>query len=474
LIGGAVAIGCAVILLAGPGMSRGQLHTGDTDHLVAGSRAILDCVDRQVFRACSFDASTGRSKVGPYPLLQYLPALAMRELGFRPLAVLRGLAWVNFVAFVVSIGLLASLAARARQDLWRPLLVVLGASGPMWFYATAGFGEMLAATMVLGAVLACLHRRPVLIGVLALLACLGKETFFPFVLALGLLAGRRDEVGWLPPRRVVLPLVLGVAGGAALSFGFNVFRYGTVRNVRYLQPQFRVHGVGRIASNVVELLIAPGGGLALYWPVIALLLIAAAVVGVRALRERSVRVFGPIAALFVVVAVYAVVLALWWAPFGWIAWGPRLFLPLIPALAVVAIHVGGGPLARLVSRALLIPVVFGAIVAVTLIGAFPEVSAPWSAVPTVATLREPDAVCPTFGSPGTDRYWRCFDHRAWRLTPNPLRTATDRSDAVTWVVRGAVLGGLVLMLLAAREAASDALSTDGYSMTATTSPEPTV
>ena len=346
LIGGAAAIGCAVILLAGPGMSRGQLHTGDTDHLVAGSRAILDCVDRHVFRACSFDASVGRSKVGPYPLLQYLPALAMRELGFRPLAVLRGLAWVNFVAFVVSLGLLASLAARARQDLWRPLLVVLGASGPMWFYATAGFGEMLAATMVLAAVLACLHRRPVLIGVLALVACLGKETFFPFVLALGLLAGRRDEDGWLPPRRVVLPLVLGVAGGAALSFGFNVFRYGTVRNVRYLQPQFRVHGFGRIARNVVELLIAPGGGLALYWPVIALLLIAVAMVGVRALRQRSVRVFGPIAALFVVIAAYTVVLALWWAPFGWIAWGPRLFLPLIPALAVVTIHVGGGPLAR--------------------------------------------------------------------------------------------------------------------------------
>ena len=413
-------------------MSRGELHTGDTDHLVAGSRAILDCVDRHVFRACSFDANVGRSKVGPYPLLQYLPALAMRELGFRPLAVLRGLARVNFVAFVVSVGLLArrgaspprSLASAARGARRFRADVVLR---DLWIRRdarrddAARRGSGLSAPTTRPDRGAGARRLPGQGDILPVRPCARS-------------ARRPARRGWLAPSAPASCCRWSRCGlgGAALSFGFNVFRYGAVRNVRYLQPQFRVHGFGRITRNVVELLIAPGGGLALYWPVIALLLIAVAMVGVRALHQRSVRVFGPIAALFVVVAAYTVVLALWWAPFGWIAWGPRLFLPLIPALAVVTIHVGGPPLARVVSRALLVPAVFGAIVAVTLIGAFPEVSAPWSAVPAVATLREPDAVCPTFGSPGTDEYWRCFDHRAWRLTPNPLRTATDRSDAVTW------------------------------------------
>lgn len=458
-----------MLLLGGPGMSRGFLNTGDTNNLVAESRVLMDCVNQHVFRACRFDATLGRSRVGPYPLLQYLPAVAMRGLGLRSSQVLRGLAWLNFGAFVATLGMLGSIAARARQRLWGPLLLVLATSGPLWFYATTGFGEMLAGALVLAMVLACLHRRPVLIGGLALVACLGKETLPPFVLALGLFAGRRDEDGWLPPRRVLVPLVIGVLGGTALSLGFNVFRYGTVRNVRYLQPQFRVAGAGRVSRNILALLAAPGGGLALYWPAMALLLVGLVTVGVIALRGGRPVLAGRVAALLAVLAAYTIGLAQWWAPLGWIAWGPRLFVPLIPALAVVTVHIGGRELAALLCRTLVHPVAFVAIVAVSLIGAFPEVGAAWSPGPAVTVLRTPDNVCPTFGAPGSDLYWRCFDRRAWRLDPTPLRTATAHVDAITWVVRATTLGGLVLLLIAARSEAAD-----GHAMTATMSPEPTV
>ncbi len=454
-------------------MRRGLLNTGDTNHLVTESRVVMDCVHQRVFRACGFDADRGRSAVGPYPLLQYLPAIAMRRVGLRPRAVLRGLAWINFAAFVTTLGLLGSVAVLGSHRMWRSLLVMLAASGPLWFYATTGFGEMLVAVLVLAAVLACLHRRPVLVAMLALAACLGKETLPPFVLALGLLAGRGDDDGWLPPRRVLGPLLAGVLGGTTLSLGFNVFRYGTVRNVRYLQPQFRTHGVMRIARNVVELIAAPGGGLAPYWPAMVLLLVGLGIIGVGALRagDPCREIAGPVAALFVVFGAFAVGLALWWAPFGWIAWGPRLFVPLIPAVAVVAVHVGGLRLTELVRRSVAAPVVFAGLLVVCVGGAFPELSAPWFAGPAVTTLRQPDSACPTFGEPGDDHYWRCVHHRAWRLHDNPLRTATRRGDAVTWLARVAGLGGIALLMLEARRSALE--EPERQAMTATMSPEPT-
>lgn len=471
-IAGCTAIGGTVALVAGAGMSRGYLFTGDTNHLLAGSRILLDCVHAHVFRACAFDPTRGQSQVGPYPLLQYLPALAMRGLGFSPIRVLRGLGWVNLAAFVVSLGLLASIAAQEHRRLWRPLLIVLAASGPMWFYASAGFGEMLAATVMLGAVVACIYRWPVPIALLALLACLGKETFAPFVLLLGLLAGRRDEDGWLPPARVLGPLGSGVIGGTLASLGFNLFRYGSVRNVRYLQPQLRVHGAARTATNVVDLYLAPGGGLAVFWPAVVLVLVAAAVLGVAAARTHDRQTAARVGALFVLLAAFTVGLALWWAPFGWIAWGPRLFVPLVPAFAAVTIHVGGGRLAGIVSRSLAHPVLFAGIAAVVVIGAFPEVSAPWVAGPAVVTLRATNSGCPPSATPGSPEYWRCFDHRAWLLHPGPLHTATTHTDGLTWAARIAALAGLSLLLAAARRTATH--PHDGYATTATMSPEPTV
>src|SRR5207249_4558560 len=60
-------------------------------------------------------------------------------------------------------------------------------SGPLLWYATSSFGEMLAALVTTALVAACLRRAgAALVGLLLVLAGLSKDTALPFLLLLGL------------------------------------------------------------------------------------------------------------------------------------------------------------------------------------------------------------------------------------------------------------------------------------------------
>ncbi len=447
------ALGLVLVLLAVSGMGRGHQQTGDTQRLVTGSRLLSECLREGPRTRCApVPGTETETLIGTFPPLQYVPTLAFQAVGLSDQSTVRALMWTNLACLALLAALLARWATRDRSP-WPPLAGALVLSGPLLNYGTTGFGEMLAATVLVAFVLAVRGRRPLLIALTALLAATSKETMAPFLLGLTVLAGRDEDDGWLPPARTLVPVVLGLVGGTLASWALNVVRYDSIWNERYLEPIFQVQGVGRVAVNAVDVLVAPGGGLLPYWPAYVLLLVGATWAAVAATRRRELQPALARWAVLGLLAVFVVGLARWWAPFGWVAWGPRLLLPLLPALGLVVVWVGGDDLGRLVRRALLRPVGAALLVLAVVAGAYVAASGAWFVRPSLEALRANDAGCPGPAPAGTDAYWDCFDHRAWRLGLNPIRVAAGRHDAPATAARVLAVGGGVALVVAARERA---------------------
>ena len=136
-------------------------------------------------------------------------------------------------------------------------------------------------------------------------------------------------------------------------------------------------------------------------------------------------------------------LALWYSPFGWIGWGPRLTLPLVPPLLVLAVAFAGTGGAELLGRLLRGRGIWlaGAVVAV-------------AGVTQLAFL-DPQPVLRRFFRSGTScvhqpievdppAYYRCLQHLAWRRRPvllDGLRQVTTPLGLVAALVGGGDGGG---------------------------------
>jgi hypothetical protein len=454
VIGAVALIAGFVVVFIATGASIANIHTGDTDNLVKGARAASRCVSHGMFVGCGHPAGQPTTAVFPFPLVQYIPAFVLVRLGVSDPHIVSWLARINTVAFLVTIAgiVLAGRRIRHLRD-WTPELLIVLFTGPLLFYALAGFGEMLAAALCFAFVVSALSRRPVLMALTLAIACLGKETLAPFLVGLGVVCARDRDDGWLPPRRYLLALVTGAAAGLGLSAAFNVFRYGTPKNLLYFQPQFRTPGQRLPLNFFAELWFAPSGGLLWFWfsafSVFALL----GWIAFRRLRTAPRNAYSwlpPLLTLAVLVA-FQVGLALWAYPFGWIAWGPRLTVPVIPALVVAAIATGAPELRALVDRALR-PVAAAVVVAVVLVlTTLPQSGAIWAYSKATTALLAPSPGCPGLtGLPAIadGTYYRCVKQIAWRRNPSNLLSPVriDRkAGRVGQVLLAAAVAALVVI-----------------------------
>jgi len=231
---------------------------------------------------------------------------------------------------------------------------------------------------------------------------------------------------------------------------FNLFRFDSVGNKTYLQPLFRVPGLTRRVELAGGVWAAPNGGVIPFWPLLVLLLAAALVSGLRRREGQGVPRW-PAIVLVGMVAVLTAQFASWYSPFGWIAWGPRLFLPWLPVLLVLATVLYPRPAQTLASW------VGGT--STRKIGA--GLALALAALPHLAALRPPDplerlfaldASCPVpavLQKVSTGYFYRCLDHTAWAKTPvwvDSLRTL-DAGRGV-WLALAVVAACLAALLTA--------------------------
>ena len=451
---------------------------GDTAGLVIGSQKILDCLHHHVFTSCETwrgghpDPRGGMAYVGPWPLLQYLPAIALRELGVSRLATLHVLIVANAVALSAMVGLVAITLRRSASVSWIPVMVATLIVGPLLWYGTTAFGEALASAVIVAAIAAVLLRaRPALVGALVAVASTTKETNAVFVLVLVVVcvlahnARRPDDKA--ASRRLLAGAAIGALAGAGANSAFNVLRFGSIRNTTYLQASQHAPNSAVVGKSFAALWVAPNGGLLWFWPssLAVLALIGAGAIWTLRRSAWNWSVVAPLLVTAILIIEVAGV-STWYSPFGWHSWGPRLLLALMPALLLIACVFAGDRATHLLHRFLagrwLWPAAFVTIA---------------MGLANATVLFEPSYAPRFFGDPhcanahiGTNpaAYYRCFDYLAWRKQPFLLRMGLDGFHTAGGKLIAFVFATAVILLL--RAARTDARRSLGPS----TSPHGTV
>ena len=442
---------------------------GDTAHLVVGAQKVVDCVHHGVFTHCDTwvgDRSVAKSGVGPWPLLQYIPAVVMRWLGLSHDGTLRVLVVGNALALWALFGLVWITLRRTGAAAWVPPLIVALLASPLLWYGTAAFGEPLAAAIVVGAIAAVLLRgRPVLVGALIALAGTTKETNPAFVVALAVVCvlahaatGPGDRAG---SRRLLVAVVVGTIAGAAANAAFNIFRFGTVRNTIYLRSFDRAPNAAVVTRAFLGQWVAPNSGLLWFWPC-ALAIVGLTVTGAVWTLRRGGRSWATVAPVLVAVLLVVDVLALatWYSPFGWIAWGPRLVLPLLPAMLLISCVFAGDRATYVLHRFMAGPWLWPAAVVVAAIG-LPQAVVLFHARAT-SQFFGPDPHCVgAHITQNPSRYYRCFDFTAWQKRPFLLQRGLEGLGVFGgWIVGVLFVGAVVMVLQTGRTNARRALSAE--------------
>ena len=439
-VAGTLIVGYLVLVIVNAA-PIGNLHTGDTDILVQGARQTLRCIGRGKLIGCGHTAGSPLSQVGPFALLQYLPAMALVGLGLNNNQAIHALGSINIAALTGSLVIVAAVARRMKPAFWGPALVLALIGSSLTYQSTAGFGEMLAAFFALLAVASVMWRRPILIAIVMMLATTGKETLAPFLLILGLLAGRREEDRFLPPRQVLGPLLIGIGMGEILNVGFDEFRFAADKNLTYLEPILRTPGLERKANFLAAVWVAPSNGALWYWPIGVLLVATVTVCALVRLTRSPRNVFvwlPPLLAVATLVA-FTVGLADWYTPFGWISYGPRLMVPLLPAALVVILYTGGDLLTQIVRWIFGRISRIGIVVVAVVVAGWPQFGAPWSWWPAVTRLNKASNGCPPLTKlvlqNGLTRYYHCEQFVMWRVHPIVLNGAADAGGGVALAAR---------------------------------------
>jgi hypothetical protein len=435
----AVAAVLLVVLLLVDGTRWVEVRITDSTLLVDGSHTVVDCLDDGVLTSCSADQLGEGAAVGAWPLAQYLVAVPLVASGAADLTVLQMLAALSTLAVGGMLVLVAFPIRRLVGPEWSVVLGVTLLTSPFLLYGLLPFGEAVTAFLALAFVVVACARRPGWLLLTAVLAGVTKETLAPFLLVLGIVCAREAHDRWLPERRVLVPMIAGLVGAVALNSAFNVFRFGSIRNLTYTEPETRVPGVKFPVRLAIADWFAPNVGVVWFW-FAAALLCAGVVVATIVLVVRDPRAprtwFPPVAVVGVLLA-YTAGLALWYSTFGWVAWGPRLTLPIVPAVLVAGIWTARAPMTAgltWVTRSGLRLALVAGVVAVL---GLAQVGVVWHRAAIELPL-VPDAACPRVvpvEQATADYFYGCGVHQAWRLDPLSLWEGAGNGPATQTVAQ---------------------------------------
>jgi hypothetical protein len=428
---------------------------GDTPFVLDGTNAFLDCMSAHDFVACRYSGQLDpfeglTSPIGDWPLLQHIPDLVAVKLGANGHHARELVLVVLGVAGVVGSVALAYLVLRRtgqRVWFWGFLFILL--SSPLIAYAGTTAGEALASGLLVCLVGAALLPAPApLLGLAAMAACFTKETSYPFVIALGvlglLLARRRFG-------RSIRAHLLWGAGGVAVAFVlaslFNVVRFGSILNQNYLEPPLHTPTVGRVLDYFVALFVSPSGGVLISWPAASILLLFACLLPLTKAGRR----LDLLTALVLIAVVVGITLsfASWWSPFGWAGYGPRLTIPWVLPLVLLALVAYGEPLGRLAYRALAPIWAMLAIFAAAFALALPHVGQMWDQSAKAGFFEQAKPPCDPPWRMGVERFHSCQHHEIWFARPMGLYSVRGISSpggaALSLLLGAALFGSLVLL-----------------------------
>jgi hypothetical protein len=416
----ALAVTALIAALAVLYVPRSPIVNADTAALLSGVGVADQCLHDGVLERCG-KSGPHYSSVHPYPILQYIPALIAKRVGGHQQDAFLVLVWLNVLACVGMLFLTWRVLAKRGPPLVAAIALVVLLTGPFLWYSHNGWAEPLGAFLALLYAAALLTgARPALIGAAAFAAGLTKETApLPLALIAVAILVTRDRRA---ARSQGLAAGIGLLAAVAAAALFDVFRYGSLLNIDELQPVLRMPWALR-PQYFAGLLVSPTGGLLWIWPTALGVLVAAIAAGTRSRGRALLREPAPWLALVFVTLLAG--FASWYSVFGADAWGPRLLLPWVPTLVVVALWFYGDRLARALRGGRAVAAAaLACLIGLAQIGVVVDSSRyahPWPGEQVArgeVVFRPyfPDASCPRFPLPTQDRgyYLHCLHHWTWQ------------------------------------------------------------
>jgi hypothetical protein len=306
----------------------------DTVVLLKSVQEIFDCVGAGRYSSCSPGI--------PFSLYQYLPSIPLAGLGLSNRVILHILAYLNFLSLFGCVVLIRKVLRR-RSHAMGTLGILTLVTSPLLWYAHSSFGEASAAFFILSFIASILLKaQPWVVISCLILAGVTKDIAFVFLLILGgfcALQLKRKDLLW--------PLIAGAVLTCSINAAFNYLRYGSPLNQVYLNPLFFVGTKSDQISSFFGLWFSPNGGLFIFWPSFCAIWITTAVLALK--HRTNWHTWGIVSGILFMLTLG---FSKWFAPFGWIAWGPRLFIPWIPAITMVCLYFYSDPLEALLKSGL--------------------------------------------------------------------------------------------------------------------------
>lgn len=427
--------------------------SGDTPFVMDGSNAFLTCLSNHDYSACGYTGKLNywglMTPVGDWPLLQHVPDLIAIGFGADGHAARQRILQLLSVAGVVTaVALGWVVLSRVGQRAWFWAFMVVVLSSPFLWYARTTAAEALATGLLVCFIAATLlPAHPLVVGIAAAGAAWTKETSYPFIAALGVLAlvlaGRRTGIRI---RSHLIWCAAGLGVGIVAASLFNEVRYGKVISPNFFEEGLHTPGVARKLEYAAGVLVSPSGGMFVFWPAASVLVLAACVLALR--RPRRVSAW-PALVILLVIAGLTIGFASWWTPFGWSAIGPRLALPWGLPLVLLTLVAYGDALRPFVARLLASPWRLLGLFAVLLAFTLPNIGTTWRPNAAGAFFSQQDPPCDAPWRGGVQKWNRCQHEQMWLDRPMPLYgldgVDTPGGIATTVVVALGLLGSLWLL-----------------------------
>jgi hypothetical protein len=384
--------------------------SGDTVALSQSARSLVTCIENGQFRGC-----TGTNQFG---LPQHIPAMFLAWKGLDDVAIVFILSCLN----VLALGWLARLLylSTSIPPVGKILIGITLFVGPIIAYGPYSFGEAISTLAYVGLAVAIFDKKNLQICFFMVLAVTSRETAF---VSIGLLSAAILVFESNKSRRVFKQMFLSIYGsmllGIVFLFGFNVLKFNTWKNVPHMDPVLRTPGLKLKLESVVGIIFSPNGGLLPYWFLGAITAVGIPLIGFIS-RRNGKRIQFSFFLLVTGFTAQVAILSSWYAPYGWIAWGPRLMVPTTAMGATICLVLicQDDALFRKLGqfKSYLFPV--GILGIVTL-------------VPTLGFLQNPsrtmswfsggnDTYCPKPAIVQQDPayYFRCLNHGSWKMDPS--------------------------------------------------------
>jgi hypothetical protein len=384
--------------------------SGDTFALSQSARALVACFENGQFRGCA-----GTNQFG---LPQHVPAMFLAWKGLDDTSIVFILSCLNVLALVVLARIVFKSVAIA--PIAKVLIGMTLVIGPIIAYGPYSFGEAISTLAYVGLVVAIFEKKYCRLIFFMLLAVTSRETAF---VSIALMTSAILVFDSNRTRRELRQMLLAIYGSMLLGivclFSFNVWKFNTWQNLPHMDPVLRTPGLRLKLESAIGIILSPNGGLVPYWFLGAVVALGIPFLGLKNRRLSARKRFSFLLLIAGLVAQVAI-LSSWYAPYGWVAWGPRLIIPTTAMGATICLVIvfRDEEVLRHLSQFKLLRLPISVLGIVTLI-------------PTVGFLQNPtrtmswfsggqSTVCPTPAIIQLDQayYFKCLIHGSWKMDPS--------------------------------------------------------